>query len=445
MLLRFTNLNLHFNPPTMQKRNYKRVEKNADGSFSYQVIDIDSYDVFEESLEIVVTDINFLPNMGDILDVLGYVPDTEYFFHQCKDIISVPEKHINNKGQGKFAFQAYFHNFPQSVLSINQNALVVIVLHPQELDKNGKREFNVVGYIHVNRMNVYHDGERFDAYYYNMLRVSERIEKGKKIYRRKKIFTLMFSIMHSIVGVEKNIAFTYGAMGKENQAINEALELNTKLYEKHYEKWAFTNNTMVNKFFGNKNAFEKCIDISNDREKLKEFYQKLRRQKEHYAFYHIESEQEFIDTLEKIMAYSKSTRVYMVPDENGKMDAACFAINWGEYFAFQLENPQGFFKMLAKLKLTDNILYPIMTIGSTKNVDTLLRGIAWHYNKEHKCKVTNLNSYMGDPYAQTKKSILNDDYLFLIICNDVEKFNAMKERSKGVDGNVKLFIDIPLL
>ena len=80
----------------MQKRNYKRVEKNTDGSFSYQVIDIDSYDIFEEPLEIVVTDINFLPQMGDVLDVLGYVPDTKYFFHQCRDIIYVPEKHINN-------------------------------------------------------------------------------------------------------------------------------------------------------------------------------------------------------------------------------------------------------------------------------------------------------------------------------------------------------------
>src|SRR3954464_8243485 len=152
----------------MQKRNYKRVEKNPDGSFSYKTIDIDSYDVFEDNLEIVVTDINFLPNMGDVLDILGYVPDTNYFFHQCKDIISVPEKHINDKGQGKFAFQAYFHNFPDSVLSINKNALVVLVLHPQGLNKNGKREYNVVGYIHVNRMDVYHDGERFDAYYYNM-------------------------------------------------------------------------------------------------------------------------------------------------------------------------------------------------------------------------------------------------------------------------------------
>jgi len=35
--------------------------------------------------------------------------------------------------------------------------------------------------------------------------------------------------------------------------------------------------------------------------------------------------------------------------------------------------------------------------------------------------------------------------LFLIICNDVEKLEAMKNRSRGNDGNVKLFIDVPLL
>lgn len=429
----------------MQKRNYKRVEKDPAGHFNYQVIDIDSYDVFEEPLEIIVTDINFLPNMGEVLDGLGYENDTKYFFHQCRDIISVPEKHINEKGQGNFTFQAYFHNFPDSVLSINKNALVVIVLHPRELKENGKRAYNVVGYIHVNRFDVYHEEERFDGYYYNMLRISERIENNKKIYRRKKIFTLMFSIMHSIVGVEKNIAFTYGAMGKENQAINEALDLNTRLYEKHYEKWSFTNNTQVNKVFGSKDAFKKCIDISEDTEKLKQYYQKLKAQKEHYAFYHIHSEQEFLDTIKKILSYSASSRVYMVPDEKGEMDAVCFAINWGEYFAFQLENPRGLFKMLANMKLTDNILYPIMIVGSPKHVDTLLRGIASHYNKNYKCRVTNLNSYKGDPYHQTKKSLLKDDYLFLIICNDIEKLNAMKERSKGQDGNVKLFIDIPLL
>ncbi|HQV78639.1 MAG TPA: hypothetical protein PLJ42_06015 [Chitinophagales bacterium] len=429
----------------MQKRNYKRVDKNLDRTFSYKTIDIDSYDIFEEPLEIIVTNINYLSEMGDILNNLGYVHDTNYFFHQCRDIISVPEKHINNKGQGKFAFQAYFHNFPDSVLSINKDALVVIVLHPQKLNEQGKREYNVVGYIHVNLMDVHLEGERYDAYYYNMLRVSERVEENKKIYRRKKIFTLMFSIMHSIVGVEENVAFTYGAMGKENQAINEALELNTKLYEKHYEKWAFINNTKINKIFGSKTAFKKCIDISDDKEKLIEFYHKLKAQKEHYTFYHLKSEEDFLDTLDKIFAYSKSTRIYMVPDANGNMDAACLAINWGEFFAFQLENPQGLFKAVAKMKLTDNILYPIMITGTVENVEILLKGIASHYNKQHGCKVTNLNSYAGDPYQKIKSSALNDEYLFLIICNDVNKLNAMKERSKGTDGNVKLFIDVPLL
>ncbi|MCB0506799.1 MAG: hypothetical protein R2739_10250 [Chitinophagales bacterium] len=429
----------------MQKRNYKRVDKNPDGSFSYKIIDIESYDIFEEPLEIIVTHISNLSNMGAVLDILGYVPDSKYFFHQCQDIISVPEKHINNKGQGKFAFQAYFHNFPESVMSINKDALVVIVLHPQKTNAEGRKEFNVVGYIHVNLMDVYLKGNRYDAYYYNMLRVSERIENNTKIYRRKKIFTLMFSIMHSIVGVDENIAFTYGAMGKENQAINEALELNTKLYNKHYEKWAFSNNTKINKIFGNKDYFKKCIDISNDKERLKEFYHKLKAQKEHYTFYHLKSEEDFLDTLDRIFAYSKSSRVYMVPDENGNMDAACFAINWGEYFAFQLENPQGLFKAVAKMKLTDNILYPIMVVGSPKNVEILLKGIASHYNKNHHCKITNLNSFAGDPYQKIKSSALNDEYLFLIICNDENKLNEMKEHSKGEDGNVKLFIDVPLL
>ena len=429
----------------MQKRNYKRVEKNAEGNFSYKTLDIDSYDIFEDELEIIVTDINNMNEMGKILDLLDFVPDTDYFFHQCKDVISVPEKHINDKGQGKFTFQTYFHNFPQSALSINNNALVVAVLHPQTLNKDGKREFNVVGYIHVNRFDVYHDNERFDGYYYNMLRISERIENNKKIYRRKKIFTLMFSIMHSIVGVEENIAFTYGAMGKENQAINEALELNSKLYEKHYEKWAFSNNTQINKIFGSKDAFKKCVDISNDKEKLREFYHKLKEQKEHYAFFHLNTEEEFFAMLEKVFQYSKSSKVFMIPDEKGNIDAACFAVNWGDYFSFQLENPQGLFKVVDNMKLTNKILYPIMIVGKPETADTLLRGIASHYNKEYKCKVTNLNSYKGDIYNKTKKSLLNDDYLFLIICNDVEKLNAMKERSRGVDGNVKLFIDIPVL
>jgi hypothetical protein len=429
----------------MQKRNYHRIEKNADGSYGIQTVEIDSFDVFEFPLETIVTDVKNLANMSEILSLLGFVADNEYFFHQCKDVISVPEKHINNKGQGKFAFQAYFQNFPDSVISINNDAIVVVVLQPLMFNADGKRNFNVVGYIHVNVLKVKHEGEYIDGYYYNLLRISERVENNIKVYRRKKIFTLMFSIMHSIVDSERNIAFTYGAMGKENQAINEALELNTKLYKKHYEKFAFTNNTQINKLFGSKEAFKKCVDITNDRSLLKLFYQKLKTQKEDYTFFHFHTEGQFLGILDNIFAYSKSSRVYMVPDKDGNMDAVGLAINWGDYMNVQLENPQGFFKTLAKLELTDKVLYPIMLVGSTKGVDVLLRGMASHYNKTYNCKVTTINSYNGDPYYKTKKSLLSDDYLFLIITNDVDKLNEIKEKSRDKDGNIRLFIDVPLL
>lgn len=429
----------------MQKRNYHRIEKNTDGAFGIQTVEIDSFDVFEHPLETIVTDVKNLANMGEILSLLGYVADNDYFSYQCKDVISVPEKHINNKGQGKFAFQAYFQNFPESVMSINNDAIVVVVLEPLTLNNDGKRTFNVVGYIHVNVLKVNYEGELFDGYYYNLLRISERVENNIKVYRRKKIFTLMFSIMHSIVDSEKNIAFTYGAMGKENQAINEALELNTKLYQKHYEKFAFTNNTQINKLFGSKDAFKKCVDITNDRALLKQFYQKLKDQKEQYAFFHIHTETQFFAILDNIFAYSKSSRVYMVPDIDGNMDAVGLALNWGDYMNVQLENPQGFFKTLAKLELTDKVLYPIMLTGSANGVDVLLRGMASHYNKTYNCKVTTINSYKGDPYYKTKKSLLSDEYLFLIITNDVDKLNAIKEKSKDKNGNIRLFIDVPLL
>ncbi len=430
----------------MQKRNYHRIEKNKDGVFGIQTVEIDSFDVFEHPLETIVTDIKNLANMSEILSLLGFVADNDYFFHQCKDVISVPEKHINNKGQGKFAFQAYFQNFPDSVMSINNDAIVVVILQPLLLNNDGKRTFNVVGYIHVNVLKVNYQGELLDGYYYNLLRISERVENNVKVYRRKKIFTLMFSILNSIgINEENKSTITYGAMGKENQAINEALELNSKLYNRHFEKFAFTNNTHINKLFGSKDAFKKCVDITNDRALLKQFYQKLKDQKEQYAFFHIHTEAHFFSILDNIFAYSKSSRVYMVPDKDGNMDAVGLAINWGDYMNVQLENPQGFFKTLAKLELTDKVLYPIMLAGSTKGVDILLRGMASHYNKTYNCKVTTINSYNGDPYQKTKKSLLSDDYLFLIMTNDKDKISEIKENSKDKNGNIRLFIDVPLL
>ena len=57
----------------MQKRNYHRIEKNTDGAFGIQTVEIDSFDVFEHPLETIVTDVKNLANMGEILSLLDTV------------------------------------------------------------------------------------------------------------------------------------------------------------------------------------------------------------------------------------------------------------------------------------------------------------------------------------------------------------------------------------
>lgn len=65
--------------------------------------------------------------------------------------------------------------------------MVVIVFHPKNTkNEKGELEYNIVGYIHVNQIDVMHNDIRYDGYYYNMLRISERVENNQKIYRRKK-------------------------------------------------------------------------------------------------------------------------------------------------------------------------------------------------------------------------------------------------------------------
>lgn len=432
----------------MIERSYHLIETIApDGTVVYKTYSVQSTDQFTEPLEIIVFDLKILYQIAPVLQQFDLVDDVDYFFKQCREVISVPEKHINDKGEGKLSFQSYFHNFPHSVLSINHNAQAVIAMHPSDKRRNGLREFHVVGYIHINlyELNL-PSGEKYDGVYYNLLRISERTEEGKKIYRGKKVFSLMFAVMHSLaVEISDRTMFGYGAMGKENQSINEALRSNTGKFNKHFEKWAFRNNTKINLLFGSRSASEKLIDISTDIPRLKEMYQRVVREKGHHVFFHINTEEEFFSIINKILEYSKTTRVYMIADDTGNMKSACVAMNWGDYFQLTLENPKGLFKMIANLKLTDQVLYPYLLVGDPADAEVLLKGIAYKYRKDHKVQLTLLNSFDGDPYYEIKKSIIYDDYLFLVICNSVPILTEFKERSKAPDGHVKLFIDIPLM
>ena len=174
-------------------------------------------------------------------------------------------------------------------------------------------------------------------------------------------------------------------------------------------------------------------------------YKLLSKQKQDYVFNSIHSEDLFLRLVDNIKKYSKTSKVYMLPDANGNIEAAGMAVNWGDYFALTLDNPKGFFKFLASLKLTDRLLYPIHVVGSVSGVQTLLKGLASKYLKEHKVYISILNSYEADQYKAVKKGLLHDEYIFFIISDRLEHLNKLKEQSKSAEGHVRFFIDNPIL
>ncbi|MBL4587427.1 MAG: hypothetical protein JKX84_10285, partial [Flavobacteriales bacterium] len=64
--------------------------------------------------------------------------------------------------------------------------------------------------------------------------------------------------------------------------------------------------------------------------------------------------------------------------------------------------------------------------------------------KEHGVGVTFLATFKGDPYYDISKSLLSDEYVNFIICNDEERLKKLKERSAGPNGNPRMFIDVPI-
>ena len=431
----------------MKQRIYHYITGTSTTGYQSQKVTIESEDLYEREIVSLAFHISELHNADKILKMFGLRDDTNYFYDQCRSVISVSESHQNDKGEGKFAFQAYFHNFPDSVIHVNDRAIVVVSLEPKDgVNESGLKDYWLVGYIHANIFDFRdRDGSLHEGFYYNMLRISERSENGLKVYRRKKIFTMIFSVLHSLVGVY-GVHFAYASMGKENQAIHDALVLNSKKYNKHFETFPVRTNTHLNILFGSGRAAKKLIDITHNKEKLKEMYAMLQKQKADYVFSSVHSEEAFFRLLDNIFKYSKTSKVYMLPDANGNIEAACIAVNWGDYFAFTLDNPKGLFKFVASLKLTEHLLYPIHVVGSEKGVETLLKGVAHIYRTQHKVHISVINSYEADRYAKLKKGMLYDDYIFFIITDRLEQFNKLKEQSKvELASTPRFFIDNPIL
>jgi hypothetical protein len=423
----------------MKHRHYDYFTDGPDGKLTPRRMNIESDDSFEGPLEIAAFHIRELYRVNEVLDCYNLNGNVENFYEQCRSVLSVPEKHVDEKGNGKLTFQSYFHGIPDSLASINDNAIVVVAMHPKE---NG--EYNLVCYIHANLFTFMDmQGTEQEGFYYNVLRISEKSEHGQKIYRRKRIFTLIFSVLHSLVEV-RELHFAYAAMGKENQAINEALVMNSIRYKKHFEKFYVRNNTKINKLFGSASCAKKMTDITENKELLSQYFKLLKAQKGRYLFMNIWSEEQFFGLIDRIKSYSKSSKIYAILGNQGEVLAGIIALNWGDYFHLKLENPKGIFKFLDSLNLTKNLLYPILMAGPADLMKILMKGIAWKFNKEHSVKLSLYNSYAGDPYEKIKESIIFDNYQFFIITDVPEKFKALQEFSKDSE-HIKVFIEHPIL
>ncbi len=413
-------------------------------SFDYQTREIDSEDTFEGELFLMAFPITQMERIDEALRHFNLYDDLDYFYQECREVVARPERHINEKGQGKLSFQSYFHQVPRSLSSINNTAIVVVALYPTGVTMpNGQQKYEMVCYIHANEFQFEGIDRLETGYYYNMLRVSEKVENGVKVYRRKKIFTCVFSILHDLANVN-DVDYVYASMGRENQAINDALDRNVKQAGKYYERLPVMVYSHFNRFLGRKKQAQKMVNISNDTIRLLQMYRKVKASHGNHLFFKYHNEVEFIKLVKDMKSFSESSNVWMLPDENGEMTAAVVAMNWGDYFALTLENAKGLIKLIAGL--TEKVLYPFMGVGEPAAYKQLLQGIAYHYRKEHGVALSFLLSYSGDPYAKIKKSMICDEYYyFMITKKSKEDLHQLQDASKDEAGNVRLFTGMPIL
>ncbi|CAN5393066.1 hypothetical protein BH09BAC1_BH09BAC1_22320 [soil metagenome] len=428
-------------------------ERNHEGTvqhsfqFKTKSFEIDSEDLFDEEIQLFAFPIHYLHHIDSILRTFGFREDPFYFFHQCKEVIQAPERHLDEKGNGKMSFQAHFHNFPFSVSSINDTAIVVVGLNVKPGQKEGvPKDYWLTGYIHANQFEFQPLGEpeKWKGYYYNMLRISERKVNGQEVYRRKKMFTMFFAILNDLVK-QNDVHFIYASMGRENVAIKEALHRSAEQHGRHYERIPFRIFSKFNKFWGKRKYEKQLVNITHDEAALKKMYQMVHERMSHYLFYHHIDETVFLNMVRQIAEYSKSSGVWMTTDEQGNIKAATIAINLGDYFQMDIDNAKGILKIVQWLKLFHRFLYFTMTVGNVEEVDMLYRGLASYYQRNYSVQMAFLPSWEADPYLKVKKSFLVDEYIYFLIADRPEELERFKQVSKKGGEHMNLFVDQPII
>ncbi len=403
-------------------------------------------DLFDGELITLVFDINYLNHIDSILRQFNLREDVFYFYQQCQDVIAVPEYHVDEKGNGKMAFQSYFHNIPHSLCSINYTALVVATLHVEEAKGDAPRNYHLVNYIHVNKFDFKPDPTKDilePAFFWNMLRISERTIKGEQIYRRQKIFNTVFWVLHDLT-YEHNVKYAYANMGRENDSIAKSLRQNSKRWNIAFERLPFKMYSLINRVTGSKKAAKRLVNITDDPDRLRDMYQKVHSKMKNYLFYHYLTEDHFMDFIQKMTGYSKTSGVYCLEDESGNMTACTVAVNWGDYLTFMIKNPTGVFKVIQKFEIMKKFLYFMLSWGEPAEFRQLVKGLSHKYLKEQGVEVTIQPAFKGDPHYEVKKSLLDDDYAYFVITHDQQKMDEFKKHASDKDGNVMLFLDQPI-
>lgn len=432
-----------------KRRPYFHIKngRSEGGEFTFDVKEslVASEDSFEDDLLLLSFPIAYMDSIDAILKHFDLNTSKENFLNQCKEVIAVAENHQNEKGGGKMSFQSLFYNIPESIQSVNYDAVIVLAIHVYDQQESNK-DYRIVGYIHANEFEFapYEDSTKIEkGYYYNMLRVTEFSQDGVKIYRRKKIFSLMFSILHHLV-YQNGVNFCFACMGKENESIKEALHRNTYLHGEYYERIPFTMYSKVNRLFGSKKEYEKLVDITENEPLMRAYYEKMHAKMKNYLFYNHLTFESFQKLMLSMKAYSTTSGVYAHLDASGNIITASSAMNWGEYLAFHIVNPKGIFILAQKSGIMKHFFKPSMGIGKPADYKKLLKGLCYKYYKEAGVGVTVISTTEGDEYHQINKSLLDDKYAYFIICNDKEKLQQFKKRSE-VNGKTMLFLDQPII
>lgn len=432
-----------------KRRPYFHIKngRTEDGLFKFDVNEslVASEDTFEEDLLLISFPIAYMETIEPILDHFGLNTSKENFLEQCRDVIAVAENHQNEQGGGKMSFQSLFYNIPESILSVNYDAIIVLSIHVYGKQQEAK-DYRIVGYIHANEFDFapYEDESIIErGYYYNMLRVTEHVENGVKIYRRKKIFSLMFSILHHLV-YQNGVNFCFACMGKENQSIKDALHRNTHLHGEYYERLPFTMYSKINRFYGSKKEYQNMVDITHNEPQMRAYYKKMHAKMKKYLFYNHLTFESFQKLMLSMKAYSPTSGVYAHLDASGNIISASTAMNWGEFLEFQIVNPKGVFILAQKSGIMKHFFKPMMGIGKPEDYKKLLKGLCYKYHKESGVGVTVISTSEGDEYYDINKSLLDDQYAYFIICNDEQKLQQFKKRSE-INGHPMLFLDQPII